>query len=90
MNFHLGKSINCPMRLGLSETTCPQQLREQNPVKVVFVLYDSEPSRSCSRLCPLFLLVVVMFPLFLSAVEPVFQLNFQNYAWLCWCSFCRN
>jgi hypothetical protein len=58
MNFHLGKSMNCPMRLGLSETTCPQRLREQNPVKVVFVLYDSEPSRSCNCLCPLFLLVL--------------------------------
>jgi hypothetical protein len=57
MNFHLGKSMNCPMRLGLSKTTYPQRLREQNPVKVVFVLYDSKPSRSCSRLCPLFLLV---------------------------------
>jgi hypothetical protein len=57
MNFHLGKSMNCPMRLGLSETTCPQQLQEQNPVKVVFVFYDSEASRSCSCLCPLFLLV---------------------------------
>jgi hypothetical protein len=31
--------MNCPMRLGLSDTTCPQRLREQNPVKVVFVLY---------------------------------------------------
>jgi hypothetical protein len=50
--------MNCPMRLGLSETTCPQRLREQNPVKVVFVLYDSEPNHSCSRLCPLFLLVM--------------------------------
>jgi hypothetical protein len=59
MNFHLGKSMNCPMRLGLSEMTCPQRLREQNPVKVVFVLYDSELSRSCSCLCPLFLLVIV-------------------------------
>jgi hypothetical protein len=49
--------MNCPMRLGLSKTTCPQRLREQNPVKVVFVLYDSEPSRSYSHLCPLFLLV---------------------------------
>jgi hypothetical protein len=58
MNFHLGKSMNCPMRLGLSKTTCPYQLQEQNPVKVVFVFYDSEPSRSCSRLCPLFLLVL--------------------------------
>jgi hypothetical protein len=46
------------MRLGLSEMTCPYQLQEQNPVKVVFVFYDSEPSRSCSRLCPLFLLVL--------------------------------
>jgi hypothetical protein len=36
---------------------CPKRLREKTPVKVVFVLYDSEPSRSCSRLCPLFLLV---------------------------------
>jgi hypothetical protein len=61
MNFHLGKSMNCPMRLGLSETTCPQRLREQNPVKVVFVFYDSEPSRSCSRLCPLFLLVLASY-----------------------------
>jgi hypothetical protein len=60
MNFHLRKSINCPMRLGLSEMTCPQRLREQNPVKVVFVLYDSEPSRSCSCLCPLFLLVMLV------------------------------
>jgi hypothetical protein len=58
MNFHLGKSMNCPMRLGLSETTCPQRLREQNLVKVVFVFYDSEPSRSYSCLCPLFLLVI--------------------------------
>jgi hypothetical protein len=45
------------MRLGLSETTCPQRLQEQNPIKVVFVLYDSKPNRSCSCLCPLFLLV---------------------------------
>jgi hypothetical protein len=58
MNFHLGKSMNCPMRLGLSEMTCPYQLQEQNPVKVVFVFYDSEPSPCCSRLCPLFLLVL--------------------------------
>jgi hypothetical protein len=50
--------MNCPMRLGLSETTCPQRLREQNPVKVVFVLYDSEPNHSYSRLYPLYLLVV--------------------------------
>jgi hypothetical protein len=41
MNFHFGKSMNYLMRLGLSETTCPQRLREQNPVKVIFVLYDS-------------------------------------------------
>jgi hypothetical protein len=27
-------------------------------------------------------LPVVMFPLFLSTIEPVFQLNFQNCAWL--------
>jgi hypothetical protein len=47
------------MQLGLSETTCPQRLREQNPVKVVFVLYNSEPSRSYNRLCPLFLLVTL-------------------------------
>jgi hypothetical protein len=57
MNFHLGKSMNCRMRLGFSETTCPQRLQEQNLVKVIFVLYDSEPNHSCSRLCPLFLLV---------------------------------
>jgi hypothetical protein len=66
MNFHLGKSMNCSMRLGLSETTCPQRLREQNPVKVVFVLYDSEPSHSCSRLCPLFLLVEIKTPLYMT------------------------
>jgi hypothetical protein len=35
-------------------------------------------------------LPVVIFLLFLSAVELVFQLNFQKCAWLCWCSFCRN
>jgi hypothetical protein len=64
MNFHLGKSMNCPMRLGLSETTCPQRLREQNPVKVVFVLYDSKPSRSYSRLCLLFLLVIEAYSAF--------------------------
>jgi hypothetical protein len=57
MNFHLWKLMNCPMWLGLSNTTCLQWLREQNPIKVVFVSYDSEPSHSCSRLCPLFLLV---------------------------------
>jgi hypothetical protein len=69
MNFHLEKSMNCPMGLGLSETTCPQRLREQNPVKVVFVLYDSEPSRSCSRLCLLFLLVIIS----LNERKPVLQ-----------------
>jgi hypothetical protein len=45
------------MRLGLFDTTCPQRLREQNPVKVVFVLYDSEPSRSPSRKSLVFLLM---------------------------------
>jgi hypothetical protein len=59
MNFQVGFLMNCPMQLGLSDTTCPQRMQEQNPVKVVFVLYDSEPNRSCSRLCPLFLLVIV-------------------------------
>jgi hypothetical protein len=49
--------MNCPMRLGLSNTTCLQRLREQNPIKVVFVLYDSEPNRSPSRKSPIFLLV---------------------------------
>jgi hypothetical protein len=53
--------MNCPMRLGLSTTTCPQQLREQNLVKVVFVLYDSEPSRSPSRKSPIFLLVILTY-----------------------------
>jgi hypothetical protein len=50
--------MNCPMQLGLSETACPERLWEQNPIKVVFVLYDSEPNCSCSRLCPLSLLVL--------------------------------
>jgi hypothetical protein len=59
MNFQVGFLMNCPMQLGLSDMTYPQRLREQNPVKVVFVLYDSEPSRSYSRLCPLFLLVCI-------------------------------
>jgi hypothetical protein len=59
MNFQVGFSMNYPMRLGLSDTTCPQRLREQNPVKVVFVLYDSEPSRSSSRKSPVFLLVSI-------------------------------
>jgi hypothetical protein len=63
------------MRLGLSETTCPQRLREQNPVKIVFVLYDSEPNRSCSRLCPLFLLVCVIVN-----IELKFMLKFANAA----------
>jgi hypothetical protein len=51
--------MNCPMRLGLSNTTCPQRLQEQNPIKVVFVLYDSKPSRSPSHKSPVFLLVYI-------------------------------
>jgi hypothetical protein len=47
------------MRLGLSDTTYPQRLREQNPIKVVFVLYNSESSRSPSRESPVFLLVTI-------------------------------
>jgi hypothetical protein len=49
--------MNCPMRLGLSNTTCPQQLREQNPVKVIFCPLRLRTSRSSSRKSPLFLLV---------------------------------
>jgi hypothetical protein len=58
MNFHVGKLMNCPMRLGLFGTTCPQQLWEQNPVKVVFCPLRLKTSRSYSRLWPLFLLVL--------------------------------
>ena len=45
------------MRLGLSDMTCPQRLREKNPVKVIFVLYDSKPNHSPSYKSPIFLLV---------------------------------
>jgi hypothetical protein len=52
--------MNCPMQLGLSDTTYPQRLQEQNPIKVDFVLYDSEPSHSPSRKSPVFLLVIAL------------------------------
>jgi hypothetical protein len=58
MNFQVGFSMNCPMRLGLSDTTCPQRLREQNPVKVVSYSLRLRTSRSSSRKSPLFLLVL--------------------------------
>jgi hypothetical protein len=57
MNFHLGKSMNCPIQLALSDTTCPQRLWESNPVEVVTCPLPVRPSRSSSRLCPLFPLV---------------------------------
>jgi hypothetical protein len=59
MNFHIGKSMNCSMQLGLSDTTCPQRLQEQNPIKVVTSPLRLKPSRSCSCRSPLFLLVNV-------------------------------
>jgi hypothetical protein len=51
--------MNCPMRLGLFDTTCPQRLREQNPVKVVFCPLRLRTSRSSSHKSPLFLLMIL-------------------------------
>jgi hypothetical protein len=58
MKFQVGFSMNCPMRPGLSNTTCPQWLWEQNPVKVVSCPLRLRTSHSSSRKSPLFLLVV--------------------------------
>jgi hypothetical protein len=57
MNFQVGFSMNCPMRLGLSDTTCPQWVQEQNPVKAVSCPLRLRISRSSSCKSPLFLLV---------------------------------
>jgi hypothetical protein len=78
MNFQVGFSMNCPMRLGLSDTTCPQRLWEQNPIKVVFVLYNSEPSRSPSCKSPVFLLV------------PWHQRTLWNTIWFLMIQICHN
>jgi hypothetical protein len=76
MNFQVGFSMNCLMRLGLSDVTCPQRLREQNLVKVVFCPLRLRTSHSSSRKSPLFLLVIPPSPplgLPFSSNEPIYQ-----------------
>jgi hypothetical protein len=58
MNFQVGFSMNCPMQLGLSNTTCPQRLQEQNPIKVVSCPLRLRTNRASNRKSPLFLLVL--------------------------------